>query len=238
MFSSVRVYYAPADYEGPPPGHWRGQTAVVFDILRATSTIVTALAGGYHSARCFRAVADARHYAADHARVALAGERDGMPPAGFQFGNSPREFRHKPASYDSLALTTTNGTRAIEAVSGARRVVIASLLNLGAVADFLRREPAAPLALVCAGSGEDFSLEDAIAAGALLEALNLSHPLTSLYAANRDDLPRVFRAAKNGAHLLELGLAADIDWCLQRDIYPVLPLLVNGAVLLRRARSR
>jgi 2-phosphosulfolactate phosphatase len=228
MFSSVRVYYAPADYERPPAGHWRGQTAVVFDILRATSTIVTALASGYRSVRCFREVADAQHHAATHPRTALAGERDGVPRQDFQFGNSPREFLRKPAQYDRLALTTTNGTRAIETVSGARRVVIASLLNLGAVADFLRCEPDVPLALVCSGSGEDFSLEDAIVAGALLEALDLDHPLTSLYAANRDDLRRAFRASKNGAHLLGLGLAADLDWCLQRDKYDLVPSLSAG----------
>ncbi|MDR2463896.1 MAG: 2-phosphosulfolactate phosphatase [Verrucomicrobiales bacterium] len=230
MFPSVRVYYAPADYENQTAGHWRGRTVVVFDILRATSTIVTALANGYQSVRCFREVAAAQRYAADHDRTALAGERDGVPQSGFRYGNSPGEFLSKPASHDHLALTTTNGTRAIESVSGARQIIIASLLNLTAVADFLRRGPDSSLALICSGSGEDFSLEDAIAAGALLVELNVDHPLTSLYIANRDDLRRAFCVSKNGRHLLEINLAADIDWCLQRDKYVIVPRLVAGVV--------
>ena len=231
MFPAVSVYYTTADYENQPAHHWRGQTVVVFDILRATSTIVTALANGYQSVRCFRDVGAAQRYAANHDRTALAGERDGVPQSGFQFGNSPREFLRRSAEYDQLALTTTNGTRAIEAVVGARQVIIAGLLNLSAVADFLRREPSAPLALVCSGSEEDFSLEDAIVAGALLAALQINHPLTALYAANRGTMRHAFRNTKNGSHLVEIGLEADIDWCLQRDIYSTVPLLAaDGCV--------
>jgi 2-phosphosulfolactate phosphatase len=228
MFESVKAYYAPADYENQPAGHWRGKTAVVMDILRATSTMATALANGYRSVRCFREVADAQNFAANHDRTALAGERDGVPQSGFQFGNSPREFVNKAPQYDFLALTTTNGTRAMEAVAGADCVVIASLLNLSAVADFLRQERKdSPLALVCGGSGEDFSLEDALVAGALLGELRTDHPLAHLFRAYAAHLHRAFRASKNGRHLLEIGLADDVDWCLQLDKYAVVPLLAD-----------
>jgi 2-phosphosulfolactate phosphatase len=232
MFKSARVYYAPAEYESQSAGHWQGKTAVVLDILRATSTIVTALANGYRSVRCFREVADAQRCAAGHQRTVLAGERDGVPQEGFQYGNSPREFLRLPAGYDVLALTTTNGTRAVEAVSGAGRVVIASLLNLSAVAGYLRGSCAgSSLALVCSGSGEDFSLEDALVAGALLEELRIDHSLVHLFRAYADRLRPAFRASRNGSHLLAIGLADDVDWCLQRDKYAIVPLLADDGCI-------
>ncbi|MDR0532939.1 MAG: 2-phosphosulfolactate phosphatase [Verrucomicrobiales bacterium] len=232
MFESVKVHYAPADYENQADGYWQGRTAVVFDILRATSTIVTALDSGYQGVHCFREVSDAQNFAASHERTALAGERDGVPQSGFQFGNSPREFVNKSPQYDFLALTTTNGTRAVEAVAGADCVVIASLLNLSTVAEFLRRErEGSPLALVCSGSGEDFSLEDALVAAALMAELQAKHPLLSLLAAYEADWRRCFCSSKNGSHLLEIGLEADVDWCLQRDKYSVVPLLAADGTI-------
>ncbi|MDR1304808.1 MAG: 2-phosphosulfolactate phosphatase [Verrucomicrobiales bacterium] len=232
MPAAIQVCYAPADYERRPPAFWRGRAAVVFDILRATSTIVTALAAGCGGVRCFRAVAAARRYAARHARTALAGERDGVPPPAFQYGNSPREFLSWPPAYDTLALTTTNGTRAIAAAAdgGAARVLIGSLLNLSALAEYCRRA-GLPLTLVCSGTGADFSLEDALAAGALLAELRRAHPLVSLYRANRADLRRALHTSRNGRRLRAIGLAADLDFCLQRDRYHVVPALAVDGVI-------
>ena len=157
---------------------WRGTACVVFDILRATSTFVTAL---HHGAEQIIPVSD---LAAAMARrqqspsVRLAGERDGLciraaqsGGTDFDFGNSPREFTPERVRGQTIVSTTTNGTRALRAVAGAETVLAGAFLNLAATADFLHANNFATVLLVCAGTGEGVALEDVLAAGALVEKL-------------------------------------------------------------------
>ena len=226
MLRLAKVFYSPTEYESAPAEFWHGQTAVVIDVLRATSTVVTALAEGVGQVVCFKEVAEARTYAKGRLKTALAGERGGRAPEGFRFGNSPREFVGIGGEVETLALTTTNGTRALQAAAAAERVIVCSLLNLGAVAASLRKakDGAGDLVVVCSGTGECFSLEDALVAGALLAELGIQHPMTVLYRSCETMLREAFYESSNGRNLRRLGLEVDIDWCLQRDRYPILPI--------------
>ena len=230
MLHLARVFYQPMEYESEPPAYWKGKTVVVIDVLRATSTLVTALGSGYAEARCFREVAAARSYAADHPGAVLAGEREGLPPEGFEKGNSPREFVQAPVAGTALALTTTNGTRALESVRGAERILVGSFLNLHVVADFLQKAGAV-FEVVCSGTGDAFALEDALVAGALAELLHLEHAVAALYRSCAGSLGEAFRASRNGRRLKALGLDGDLDGCLQRDRFPVLPMLGRDGVI-------
>ncbi|NJK91074.1 MAG: 2-phosphosulfolactate phosphatase [Blastochloris sp.] len=150
--------------------------ALVIDVLRATSSIVTALAEGYAWVQGCRTVEEARLLADHHGPQALlAGERGGLPPQGFHKGNSPREFLHPHPRGLGLILTTSNGTRALAAAQAADQVLVLSFLNLSATAEWLRHQDK-PIVLVCSGTGEDFSLEDSLLASALLQILEPTNP--------------------------------------------------------------
>ena len=145
-------------------------TAVVFDVLRATSSIITGLASGVEAIFPVRTVEEARERKVKDPDLLLAGERGGLPPEGFDLGNSPEEF--EKAKGRRVVMTTTNGTAAIESVQTASKVLIGALLNIDALANYLFTHPPGRLLLVCAGTGEEFSLEDAVAAGALVARLS------------------------------------------------------------------
>ena len=119
-------------------------TAVVFDVLRATSSIITGLASGVEAIFPVRTVEEARERKLKDPDLLLAGERGGLPPEGFDLGNSPEEFE-KPKGR-RVVMTTTNGTAAIESVQRASKVLIGALLNIDALADYLFTHPPGPFA--------------------------------------------------------------------------------------------
>jgi len=160
----------------------RGTTCVVFDILRATSTFVTALQNGAAAIIPVSEISEAvtiknSEFGIRNSEfVLLAGERDGIRICAvqsggtdFDFGNSPREFTPERVRGKTIVSTTTNGTRALQACASAKTVLAAAFLNLASTADFLRGEK--EILLVCAGTGENAAAEDVLAAGALVELL-------------------------------------------------------------------
>ncbi|MGH7482532.1 MAG: 2-phosphosulfolactate phosphatase, partial [Longimicrobiales bacterium] len=144
-----------------------GAAVAVIDVLRATSTIVEALANG---AKAVLPVATPEEATSllqrlDSEDVLRCGERRGARIEGFDLGNSPQEFTADRVGGKLLAMTTTNGTPALLAAAGARRVVVASFLNLRAVTDALAGEER--VVLLCAGREGSFALEDGLCAGTL-----------------------------------------------------------------------
>jgi 2-phosphosulfolactate phosphatase len=201
-----------------------GVTAVVFDVLRATSSIITGLASGVEAIIPVGTVEEARVLKAKDPGLLLAGEREGLPPQGFDLGNSPEEFQQLKGR--RIVMTTTNGTVAIESVKKASKVLIGSLLNIDAVANYLFTHRYGELLLVCAGTGEEFSLEDAIAAGALVTRLSTAEELSdsammtlSLYEQAGDHLDEWLKQTKNGKHLREIGKNSDISWCARLSVF-------------------
>ncbi len=211
-----------------------GSTAVVFDVLRATSSMITGLACGVTEIYPVKTVEEARAWKMKDPELVLAGERGGLPLEGFDIGNSPHEFEN--LSGKRVVMTTTNGTVSIQLVRHAATVLIGSLLNIDSLADRLSRKR--PLLLVCAGTGEEFSLEDAIAAGALVSRLSARDDLSdaallvrSLYERVENHLEEWLFQTQNAKLLQKLGKGADVHRCAQVSITNVVGVLRENAVV-------
>jgi 2-phosphosulfolactate phosphatase len=229
---------------------------VVFDVLRATTSMITALAHGAEAVIPVEEIADALALRQERPDVLLAGERNGLRigadltggPA-FDLGNSPREYSRERVYGRTIVTTTTNGTRALRACLGARRVLAGAILNLDAVAQWLLAEAPAHLILVCSGTHEEPAFEDLVGAGAVCEAVwtrfAVGHVSDSalvcrqVYSLWKSDLIGAARLCRNGRRLLaHPDLRDDVAFCLQRDAVPVLAELhPDGAVRLCRAEA-
>lgn len=213
------------------PAHTvQGCFTVVLDVLRATSTIITALSRG---ARAVIPVADIPDAIAltrtlDRGAVLLCGERQGVRISGFDLGNSPLEYTSERVAGRTLVMTTTNGTRAIVAARDAEEIVIGGILNAASVARMARLS-GLPVTLLMAGTQGRFSLEDALGAGAIIDALHgaqpddLGHVCHRLFRENRVDLKGALEVCTHYHRLLELGFAEDIAWCMKRDTLDTVP---------------
>jgi len=211
-------------------------TAVVFDVLRATSSMITGLASGVQSIIPVGTLEEARALKAQDPGVLLAGERGGLPPKGFDLGNSPEEFQQ--AKGRTVVMTTTNGTVAIESVKSARQVLIGALLNIDSLANYLFTHHPENLLLICAGTGEEFSLEDAIATGALVARLSGDEGLSdaamivrSLSEQVGEDFYEWLRHTQNGTNLRKIGKDADIRWCAQFSVLDIVGQLEEGKII-------
>ncbi|NNM86431.1 MAG: 2-phosphosulfolactate phosphatase [Phycisphaerales bacterium] len=208
---------------------------VVLDILRATSTTVTALASGAASVRLFdrpEEVLKAR--AAAVAPVIVAGERGCRKIAGFDLGNSPAEYSNDIVNKAAIYLSTTNGTRAAVAARTARRMLIGSLLNAAATAEAVVTElDRGPTLLLCAGTDGRTAIEDVIGAGAILwqvlagtmrpdlELTDTAWIAYQTFASVRSRLAPALRLGQGGINLIHADLEADIDFCAALDRYPL-----------------
>jgi len=156
-----------------PTGALAGGVAVVIDVLRATTSMVHALAAGSDAVIPCLEIDEARRVAADlrPVRGLLAGERKGAPIEGFDLGNSPSTFTPELCSGRTIVMTTSNGTRAIGASAAAERILIAAFVNRKATVDALKAD-GRPIHLICAGTDGQVSLEDTLLAGALAQDLD------------------------------------------------------------------
>ena len=232
----------------------RGTVCVVFDVLRATSTFVTALQHGARAIIPVCEITEALARRQQRPEVLLAGERHGMriravEPGGtdFDFGNSPREFTPEKVCGKTIVSTTTNGTRALQACAQAKIILAASFLNLAATARFLQSQPDTEILLVCAGTGNLVALEDVMAAGALVELLagpsGCSPTLSDSSAITRhtfiqarDDLPAAIGGSTNGRRLKAIPeLAPDIAFCAQENIFDLVAAMAADGCLQRVA---
>lgn len=153
------------------PEQLPGRVAVVIDVLRATTTIIHALANGATEILPCGEVDMARQLAAQQTPPALlGGERHGMRIDGFDFGNSPFEYKPEVVGGRSIVFTTTNGTRAIAAASSAARLLIGAFVNRRALVDELKRDGRS-VVLVCAGTDGGITAEDVLFAGAIASDL-------------------------------------------------------------------
>jgi 2-phosphosulfolactate phosphatase len=222
-------------------------TVVVIDVLRATTTICQAVASGATEVVPFCEVAEARAAAekAERDKVVLGGERRGVRIEGFDLGNSPAEYTPDAAGDRAVYLTTTNGTQALHQARLARRVIIGAIVNLSAVVESVMKEPR--IDILCAGTGGEESLEDILAAGAIVERLNVT-PLadweqneaaksaarewrTLVDEAHRaghsieSQLADQFRDTLGGRNCFETGNEADLRACARIDHVSVAPEL-------------
>jgi 2-phosphosulfolactate phosphatase len=215
----VHVAFTPAETVRAP-------VAVVVDVLRATSTIVQALASGYRRILCCAEIDEARDLRERLGEGVLAGERRAAAIPGFELGNSPRDFVEPRG--ETVILTTTNGTRAIVAAAArADTVLVGSLLNLAAVAD-TARDAGADVEVVCAGVDGRFTLDDAYCAGRIARLLG-GERSDAAEAAVR--LAGSFANAEEGLRAAENprqeALGDDLAWCARESVLAVVPRLAR-----------
>ena len=211
-----------------------GKVVVIVDILRATSTIVTALGEGITHVFPVASLAECTAYGQDYGCLTAA-ERDGIPAPGFDLGNSPFGFLEpgRPLRGRALAISTTNGTTALRRSLAAEAVVVGAFLNLTAVTDFIRQQQRDVL-VVCAGWKGQFCLEDTVFGGALAERLAADFDVRSsdaalaalhLWQQGKADLPAYLLQSAHVRRLNTLEASQDFDFCLRLDAYAdVLPV--------------
>ncbi len=207
----------------------KGKAVVAVDILRATSTMVTAFAHGATDIIPVMKLEDCLIYAEQGCLTAA--ERDGVKAEGFDLGNSPFAYMDGKVTGRSIAITTTNGTRAIHLSKAADEIILGSFLNLQAVADHLI-DLQLDVLVVCAGWKGKFNLEDTLYAGALTERLqddfSFENDATlaslSLYQSAKQDLVSFLRQSSHVRRLENLEIHKDIEFCLQHDVFGVLPV--------------
>ncbi|HEY7234742.1 MAG TPA: 2-phosphosulfolactate phosphatase [Gemmatimonadaceae bacterium] len=215
-----------------------GRVVVVIDVLRASTSIATALANGARAVIPLDSTDEVVMRAKAFARseVRLAGERQMRPVPGFDLGNSPREFTREAVEGKTVLLSTTNGTAAITTLQGARDVVIGSYVNFSAVLAMLRTalRGGTDVTILCAGREKQFSLEDAACAGRYVHHATRRRADVSLNDAAfagmlidrrySDNLMRLFAASAHGRALSEAGYSEDLSDCAAIDSYPVIPI--------------
>lgn len=247
----IEVLFTPAEFRTLRDRDLSQSVCVVFDVLRATSTFVTALANGTEAIIPVEEISEALAIRAKRPEVLLAGERDGLRIGAnltggieFDLGNSPREFTPEKVRGKTIVSTTTNGTRALRACAGAKCVFIGCFLNLEAVAKAVLERTPHHVLLVCAGTGEGMALEDVLAAGALCESLNDAkveiEPLDSariarqVYLSSRQDLLAAVSSSQNALRLLaHRNLRRDVASCLSLDQFGVVGILGRTGQIVR-----
>ncbi|HEX5103865.1 MAG TPA: 2-phosphosulfolactate phosphatase [Pirellulaceae bacterium] len=231
----VDVYLLPSLVE---PQELAGKLVVVVDILRATTTIVHALAAGAVQVVPCLEIDEARRLAGEFAGPALlGGERSGGKIPGFDLGNSPQEYTPASVGGKTLVFTTTNGTQALARCRAARRVLLGAFINLSAMCRELAGED--HVTVVCAGTNGQVTREDALFAGALADELTAAGKWTlndqgqivrdawRSAAANlvADPLSRTLRSSKGGRNLIGIGHENDIALAAEIDKFDLVPEL-------------
>ena len=214
-----------------------GKIVVVIDIFRASSAICTALANGIKEIIPVREIEDALAYKANG--YTSAAERKGEVVDGFVFGNSPFAFMDQALKGKSIVLTTSNCTTAIHEVTGAAEIVLGAFSNITVLAEYLKQSNT-NVVLLCAGWKNRFSLEDSLFAGALTELLSEDFLLNSdsavamqqLYNSVKDDLRGFLEKSSHRQRIHTPGIEDDIEYCLQRDTAPVLPVFNGHSIIL------
>jgi 2-phosphosulfolactate phosphatase len=237
MPTTLEVLFAPAEFDLLGQRDLSQTVCVVFDILRATSTMVTALGNGAVAIAPAAEIAEALGIRQRQPAVLLAGERDGVRiegrltgGIGFDLGNSPREFTAARVGGRTVAMTTTNGTRALRACAPAAVVLVGSFLNLRATAGVIERQHPPHLLIVCSGTHDQMAYEDVLGAGALCDLLwpqygdgvvaDSAHIARRLFRLEQDDLLAAVAQSRNGRHLMSNpDLRADVPFCVQRDLF-------------------
>jgi 2-phosphosulfolactate phosphatase len=250
--TTLEVLFTPAEFTGLDGRDLSETACIVFDVLRATSSMVTALANGAKVIIPVSEISEALALKRKYPQVLLAGERDGMRilsaqtgSLSFDLGNSPREFTSEIVRGREIVMTTTNGTRALRACSRAWTTFVGSFLNLRATAGLLQREPPKNLLIVCSGTFDQAAYEDVLAAGALCELLwtnycsgavsDSAEIARRVFMIEQSDLASAVARCRNGKRLLANSeLRDDVPFCLQRDRFNIVAELGNDGGVRQR----
>ncbi len=219
--------------------------AVVIDVLRATSTIATALKVGAEAVQTFSSLEElieaGKQWPTE--KRLLAGERGGAKVEGCDLGNSPLDCTPELMADKRLFLTTTNGTRALQRVKLANSVITAAMINRRAAVQYLLEKQPETVWLVGSGWEGGYSLEDTVCAGAIADLLVQTENVTvgndeviaaiALYQQWQNNLLELFEKASHGQRLLRLNCDEDLKYCATLDLLDVLPIQKEPSVLVK-----
>ena len=219
------------------PATLESATVVVVDVVRATTTLVEALANGARAIYATASTEEAVKLAQSLGRkdTLLCGERKGSKVPGFDLGNSPREFTRAAVGGKRLVMSTTNGTRALAKGQHSARLLTGAFTNLSAVARAVNG--ADRLVVLCAGREGRFTLDDALCAGYLVRkvqgerecVMNDASQAVAAWAGFREPTREFLETTDGGRALVEIGLGEDLDVCAEIDRHDVVAEMRNQA---------
>ncbi len=224
----------------------RDKTVVVIDVLRASTSIATALYNGAKEiipvTTVERAVKISGSLFGDH--VLRGGERNGKMIEGFNLGNSPFDYTEEKVKGKAIIFSSTNGSYAIEKSRFARNVAIGGFVNMSLVVQFIK-ELKQDFIILCSGNNGLFSLEDSVAAGLLVHKLSEDEDVelamsdaaiavTMLYKGYSKSLLKMVKNSEHGKYLAGIGYANDLPVCAGVDTIPALPQLVGNVIRVKR----
>lgn len=235
----IDTYFTPPEVDA---GATADATVVVIDVVRATTTIIEALANGARAIYPTDSTEEAVRIASSMGRedTLLCGERKGVKVEGFDLGNSPREFDAATVDGKKIVMTTTNGTRAMGAAADGARLLPCAFTNLGSVAEAIAGDE--HVVIVCAGREDRFSLDDALCAGHLIQRsiadsyeedeheLNDAARAVRALASARKPTKRFLSLTAGGASVVEIGLGADLDICADVDRHDIVVEMRDQAI--------
>jgi len=239
----VDLFFSPAEVSEERLKAYR--TVVVVDVLRLSTSIVTALSNGARNVLPVVSIsaATALMTQLDRDDILLCGEREGKMIDGFHLGNSPADFSRDRVRGKTLIFGTSNGTPALVKASGASSVILAGFVNLPSVVEVLFEEgDPYPLAILCAGKLNRFAVEDSVCGGQLIERINtrsggdlimndaarVSLVLTKELGG---DLIALLHSCDHGKYLASIGMEADLPVCASMGVLPVVPVLRDGKLV-------
>jgi len=228
------VFFTPNQVKVPDT---QGRLVIIVDVLRASTTVATALGNGAKTVIPLEGPDEVISRSKEFARsqTLLAGEQKMHPITGFDLGNSPQAFTPEVVEGKTILITTTNGTRALLGVQGARDIVIASYVNFTAVLAMMKVAASSDtdIAIICAGEEGSFTLEDAACAGRYVRAIPKRAALAVNDAAAAsvliekkygDNIAKVFKESTHGQALQSAGFGDDLAAAAEVDSYPVVPI--------------
>ena len=228
------VFFTPNQVKVPDT---QGRLVIIVDVLRASTTVATALGNGAKTVIPLEGPDEVIVRSKEFARsqTLLAGEQKMHPISGFDLGNSPQAFTPEVVEGKTILITTTNGTRALLGVQGARDIVIASYVNFTAVLAMMKVAASSntDIAIICAGEEGSFTLEDAACAGRYVRAIPKRAALAVNDAAAAsvliekkygDNIAKVFKESTHGQALQSAGFGDDLAAAAEVDSYPVVPI--------------
>jgi 2-phosphosulfolactate phosphatase len=219
----------------------RDKTVVVIDVLRASSTMVTALDHGAKGVIPVGDMGDASKISQnlDSPHYLLSGEKDGVKIEGYDLGNSPLDYSADRVESKTIIFNTTNGTKAIKRAGLAKEVAIGSFLNLNTIVEYLQPIEN-DIALVCAGWRGRMALEDLLCAGNIIAELtdgtvpdymqDGAKVAFGLYEKIGDDIETAIKTSNYAVRLKDIVSDDDLAYCCQRNILQVLPVMKEGII--------
>jgi len=231
----------------------RGKNIIVIDVLRSSTTIAIALSNGAREIIPVESIENAVKISGSlFGDVTLrGGERNGKMIQGFNLGNSPLEYTESTVKGKSIIFCTTNGSVAMYKSRFAQNLAVGSFVNMSRVIEFIR-EVGSDFLLICSGranSFSNFSLEDAVCAGMIvntlsgdkgagLELTDAASAVRALYKTYGRSLLKMMKNTDHGRYLTEIGFLEDIKIAAAVDTYPVLPVLGGNVIKLKRDDAR